>query len=94
MVSVRELRLFKLAVEAGDVAQRDVLGAFGCACAGVGAVAEAKFVHLHHHGTGAAFALYLTLGKQCKLAHLGADKEHCRAVFASCHTCSATDACC
>ncbi len=93
-LSVFQLGFDELAVEAGDVAQRNVLGAFGSAGTGVGAVAEPEFVHLADHGAGAAGALNLTLGKKCELAHLGADKQHCRTVLASCHTGTATDAGC
>lgn len=81
-----------LPVEAGNVAQGDVLGTFGGAGTGVGAVAEAELVHLGHHGAGATLALYLALGQQSELADLGRDKEHCRAVFAGCHAGAATDA--
>ena len=34
----------------------------------------------------------MSLGKECKLADLGTYEEHGRAVFASGHTCAATDA--
>ena len=81
-----------LAVEAGNVAQGDVLGTFGGAGTGVGAVAEAQLVHLGHHGAGATLALNLALGQQSELADLGRDKEHCRAVFAGCYAGAATDA--
>lgn len=87
-----ELGVEVLAVEAGDVAQGDVLGAFSGAGAGVGAVAEAKFVHLAHHGAGAALALDLALGQQCELADLGRHEEHCRAVLAGGHAGAAADA--
>lgn len=89
--SVFEFSFDKLAVEAGDVAQRNVLGALGCAGAGVGAVAKTELVHLLHHGAGAAGALDLALGKEGKLADLGRYKQHGRAVFARCDTCAATD---
>ena len=72
----REFCVDKLAVETGDVAQRNVLGTFGCAGTGIGAVAETKFIHLAHHGTGTTFALNLTLGKESELAHLSRYEEH------------------
>ena len=81
------------AVESGDIAQRNVLGAFGGAGSCVGAVAEAEFVHLAYHGAGAALALYLALGQECELAYLGRYEEHCRAVLAGCHAGAAADTC-
>ena len=90
-LSVGEFSLDELAVETGDVAQRNVLGTFGCASTGVGAVTEAKLVHLSYHSAGAASAFHLTLGEKCELADLGADEEHCRTVLASCHAGTATD---
>lgn len=87
-----ELGLEVLAVKTCDIAQRNVLGAFGSASAGIGTVAEAEFVHLAYHCTGAASTFYLTLGQQCKLADLGGYKEHSRAVFAGSDTCAAADA--
>ena len=82
----------EFAVEASDVAQRYVLGAFGCASTGVGAVAEAEFVHLAYHCACAALAFNLTLGQQCELAYLGRYEEHCGAVLAGSDTCAAADA--
>ena len=66
---VLEFCFDKLAVESGNVRQRDAFGAFCRACTGVRTVAESEFVHLLHHGAGAAGTLYLTLGKQGKLAY-------------------------
>ena len=88
----RNLGIDELAVETGDIAQRNALGAFGCAGTGVGAVAEAEFVHLVDHGAGAAGTFNLSLWQEGELAYLGADEEHCRAVFAGCHAGAATDA--
>ena len=82
----------KLAVETGDIAQRNVFGALGGAGTGVGAVAEAEFVHTANHGAGATFAFNLTLGEECKLAYLGRNEEHCRTIFAGCHAGAAADA--
>ena len=89
----REFCVDKLAVEAGDVAQRNVLGAFGGACTGVGAVAETELVHFAHHSAGTAATLNLTLGQECELAHLGRHEEHGRTVLAGSHAGAATDAC-
>ena len=47
---VGEFCLDELAVEAGDVGNRFVLGANGFAGTRVGAVAETELVHLGHHG--------------------------------------------
>ena len=66
-----EFGVDEFAVEAGDVAQGDVLGAFGCTCTGVGAVAEAEFVHFLNHGASTTFAFNLTLGQESELAHFG-----------------------
>ena len=90
---LRELGVDKFTVKTGDVAQRHVLGALCGAGTGVGAVAEAEFVHLAYHGAGTTFALDLALGQECKLAHLGRNEEHGRAVLAGSHTCTATDTC-
>ena len=49
-------------------------------------------VQLPKPSAGATGTLHLTLGKEGKLAHLGADKQHCRAIFAGCHAGAATDA--
>ena len=89
---VSQLSLEKLAVQAGNIGDRLTLRADSLASTGVGAVAEAQLVHLLHHGAGATGTLHLTLGKEGKLAHLGADKQHCRAIFAGCHAGTATDA--
>ena len=89
--SVGELGLDELAVEAGDIAQRDVLGTLGRTGTGIGAVAETELVHLAHHGAGTTGALHLTLGQEGKLAHLSRDEEHSRAVLAGCHTGAAAD---
>ena len=35
---------------------------------------------------------HLALGKEGKLAHLRSYKEHCGAILAGCHACTATDA--
>ena len=91
--SIGTLCLDELAVEAGDVAERDVLGTLSRTSSGVGTVAEAKLVHLADHGAGTAGTLNLTLGKKGKLAYLGTDEEHCRTILASCNTCTATDTC-
>ena len=69
-LSVFALGFDELAVQAGDVAQRDAFGAFSRASAGVGTVTETKLVHFLHHGTGSARAFHLTLGKKSELAHL------------------------
>ena len=77
MESVFQLGSDELAVEAGDIADADALGALGLAGAGVGAVTESQLIHLGEHGLGAAGSLYLTLREQSKLAYLGADEQHC-----------------
>ena len=91
-ISIGELGLNELAVETGDVAQRDVLGALGGAGTGVGTVTEADFVHLADHGAGTTGTLHLTLGQEGELAYLGCDEEHGGAVLAGCNACAATDA--
>lgn len=53
----------ELAVQAGNVAELDVLRALGSAGTGVGAVTEAELVHLGNHSLHAAFCLNLTLWK-------------------------------
>ena len=78
---VSEFGFDKFTVEAGNVAQRNVLGTFGCACACVCAVTKSEFVHLPDHCAGTACAFHLTLRQECELAYLGADKKHCRAVL-------------
>ena len=87
----RNLGIDELAVEAGDVAQRDALGAFCCAGTGVGAVAETEFVHFLHHSAGTALALYLALGEKCILANLSRNEEHCGTVLAGSDACATTD---
>ena len=81
----------KLAVEAGDVAQRDVLGALGSTGTSVGAVTEAELIHLGDHSAGAAFTLYLTLRQKSELAYLGRNEEHGRAILAGSDTGAAAD---
>ena len=76
MESVAQLGSDELAVEAGDIADADALGALGLAGTGVGAVTESKLVHLGEHCLGAAGSLYLSLRKQSKLAYLGTYKQH------------------
>lgn len=88
---VFEFSLDKFAVQTRDVAQGDILGAFGSAGACIGAVSEAKLIHLLNHSACATCAFNLTLGQQSELANFRADKQHGRAVLASCHTCAATD---
>ncbi len=90
--SVSTLGFDEFAVEAGDVAQRNVLGTFGCAGTGVGTVAESEFVHLVDHCARAAGTFNLTLGQECELAYLCADEEHGRAVLAGSHAGAAADA--
>ena len=89
--SVSTLGFDEFAVEAGDVAQRNVLGTFGCAGTGVGAVAESEFVHLVDHCARAG-TFNLTPGQECELAYLCADEEHGRAVLAGSHAGAAADA--
>ena len=87
-----EFGVDELAVEAGDVAQRNALGTFSGAGTGVGAVAEAEFVHFGHHCAGATFAFYLALGQEGELAYFGGYEEHRGAVFTSGNASTATDA--
>ena len=49
----------------------DSLRALHLAGTGVGAVSKAQLVHLAQHGLYAAGSLYLALGKESQLAHLG-----------------------
>ena len=89
---VLELSHNKLAVEAGDVGDAFVLGAYSFASAGVGAVAETEFVHLGHHGFGTFCAFYTTLGKEGELRHLRGYEEHGRTILTSGNAGTATDA--
>ena len=82
----------ELAVQAGDVAQLDVLGALGGTGTGVGAVTESQLVHLGQHGLHAALGLGTSLGQQCELADLGAEEQHGGTVLAGSYTGTATDA--
>ena len=68
--SISQFGLDELAVQAGNVADSLALGAYSLAGAGIGTVTEAQFVHLGYHVLGTAGSLYLTLGKQGKLANL------------------------
>ena len=68
---VLHLSLEELAVEASDVADAYALGALGLAGTSVGAVTEAELIHAGKHSLGTAGCLYLTLGKEGELAHLG-----------------------
>ena len=68
---VGKLSLEVLAVEASDVADAYALGALGLAGTSVGAVTEAELIHLGEHSLGTTCSLYLTLGKEGELAHLG-----------------------
>ena len=66
----------ELAVEAGDVAYGDVLGAFHLAGAGVGAGAKAELVHLGYHGFGTAGSFDFALGEECERADAGCYEQH------------------
>lgn len=90
---VLHLGLEELAVEAGDVADRNALGALGLAGTGVGAVTEAELIHTGEHSLGTAGCLNLTLRKEGELAHLGRYEEHGRAVLTSSYASTATDTC-
>ena len=68
---VGQLSLEELAVEASDVADAYALGALGLAGTSVGAVTEAELIHAGEHSLGTTCSLYLTLGKEGELAHLG-----------------------
>ena len=74
--SIAQLGSNELAVQAGDIADADALGALGLAGTGVGAVSESQLIHLGEHGLGATGSLYLTLRKQSQLANLGTYKQH------------------
>ena len=75
--SVAQFGSNELAVQAGNVANADALGALGLTGAGVGAVTETKLIHLGEHGLGATGSLYLTLREQSQLANLSAYEQHC-----------------
>ena len=68
---VLHLSFEELAVETSDVADAYALGALGLAGTSVGAVTEAELIHAGKHSLGTAGCLYLTLGKESELAHLG-----------------------
>ena len=60
----------EVAVQAGDVADRDVLRTFSLASAGVGTVTESEFIHLRQHSFRTAQSFRFTLRKQVQLADL------------------------
>ncbi len=99
-VGGREYRLVgqlcanELAVQAGNVADRDALRTFGFASASVRTVTEAQFIHLSQHSLGATSRFYLTLRQQSQLAYLGRNEQHGRTVLTSCGTSATTDTCC
>ena len=63
---VFELRFEEFPVQAGDMADRNMLRAFHFASAGVCAGTESEFVHFGDHRLGAACAFNLALRKQGK----------------------------
>lgn len=79
------------AVEASDVGDAFILGAYGLTSAGVGAVTETQLVHLGHHCLGALSGFELALWQEGELTHLRRHEEHRRAVLTSGHASSATD---
>ena len=82
----------ELAVEACNVSDGLALRAHSLASTGIGAVAEAQLFHLCHHGLSAFGGLWTTLWEESQLTYLRTDEEHGRAVFAGCHTGTASDA--
>ena len=92
IILVCQLGLDHLAVQAGDVGNGLVLGAYGLAGASVGAVTESELVHLGNHVLHAAGSLYTALRKQGELRHLRRYEEHGRAVLTSSYASTAADA--
>ena len=89
---VLELRREELAVQAGDVGDRNLLRALGLAGSRVGAVAESQLVHLGDHRLGAAGTLDAALRQLGQRRHARGDEEHGRTVLAGGGAGSAADA--
>ena len=73
---VGQLGRDKLAVEASDVGDRLVLGAYSLASTGIGTVTKAQLVHLGYHSLGALGCLGTALGQKSQLTYLRAYEEH------------------
>lgn len=82
----------EVAVEAGDVVNRDALRAGGFAFVEVGAVAESFGFHLAGHGENAFGAFGLSLGKEVQRGDFSRGEEHGRGVFTGCYASTASDA--
>ena len=67
---IGQFRGDELAIEACDVGDRLVFGAFGLASAGVGAVSKAQFFHRHHHSLGTFCCFGLALVQKCQLTNI------------------------
>ena len=92
ITSIAQLSADELTVEAGNVGDAHTLGALGLAGTGVGAGTKAQLVHFRQHGLGAALGFHLALRQESKLAHLGADEQHGRAVLAGSNAGTTADA--
>lgn len=82
----------EVAVEAGDVIDRDAFRAGGFAFVKVGAVAETFHFHLIGHGKNALGAFGLALGKEVQRSDFRRGEEHGGGIFAGCHAGTASDA--
>lgn len=89
---VAELSLKELAVESCDMLDRNTLRAFHFAGSRIGAVTKAQFVHLRNHRFCPFSSLRTALRKKREGTYPCGYEKHCRAVFASSDTSTATDA--
>src|SRR5699024_8489468 len=88
---VFQFRNDKVAVQASNVADGNILRAFSFARTSVCTVTETEFVHLAQHSLGTAQCFRFALGQQVQLAHLGRNEQHSRTVLTSSHTSTTTD---
>ena len=87
---ILELRLKEFAVEAGDMADGNVLWALHLASAGIGAGTEAQFIHFGHHSLGTARSFHFTLRQQGQRAYARSHEQHRRTVLAGSGTSTAS----
>lgn len=78
---VFQFRNDKVAVQASNVADGNILRAFSFARTSVCTVTETEFVHLAQHSLGTAQCFRFALGQQVQLAHLGRNEQHSRTVL-------------
>ena len=75
-LSVGQLSLDELTVEASNIGYALTLGTYSLASTCIGTVAESQFIHLGHHSLGTLGCLHLSLRQECKLAYLGRYEQH------------------